>query len=112
MSASEVYNQFYPNLVEVLPMNDQQFFKSLVSSGLLSGDLLNQVETRETPAEKAKCFLVNKISNDVSRGYFESFYELLNKMRDSGNDNVQASAIRIKNALKQETVVSDDNNAG
>ena len=111
MSASEVYNQFHPNLVEVLPMNDQQFLKSLVSSGLLSVDLLNQVETKETPTEKAKCFLVNKISHDVSRGYFDSFYELLNKMKDNGNDNVQALAIRIKNALKQETVVSDDNNA-
>ena len=114
MSTNEVFNQFYPNLVEVLPMNDEQFLINLLSCGLLPSDLLNQVETKETPAEKARCFLVNKINHDVSRGDFESFHELLNKMEESRNDNAQALARIIKNVLKEETVVTctDDNNTG
>ena len=113
MSVIEVYNQFYSNLVEVLPMNDEQFLLNLLSCGLLPGDLLNQVETKETLAERAKCFLNNKINHDVSRGDFESFHELLNKMEESGNDNAQALAKIIKNVLKEETVLTcTDNNTG
>ena len=112
MSTSEVFSHFHPNLVEVLPLNNDQFLKNLVSCGLLSGSLLNQIKAKETPAEKAKCFLSNKINHDISRGNFESFYELLNEMDKSGNDTVQILAKRIKNILKEETLVTDDNNAG
>ena len=114
MSTSEVFKQFHPDLIEVLPMNDELFLINLVSCGLLPGDLLNQIKTKETPAEKAKCYLSNKISYDVSEGDFESFHELLDIMEESGNDNAQALAKIIKNVLKEEPVVTctDDNNPG
>ena len=96
MSTSEVFSHFHPNLVEVLPLNNDQFLKNLVSCSLLSGNLLNQIKTKETPEEKAQCFLSNKIYYDISRGDFESFYELLNEMDKSGNDAVQILAKKLK----------------
>ena len=92
MSAGEVFQQFYVELVTALPMNDSLFLANLFTRGLLPGDLKQQIRVEKTLTDKATCFLDHKISHDVSIGNSTSFYQLLNVMEDSGNKTLKMLA--------------------
>ena len=111
MSTSKVFQQFYFKLVRKLPMDDSLFSAQLVTCGLLPGDLKQKIKAKETPADKATCFLDHRISSDVSIGNLTTFNELLNVMEDSDNDSLKVLAEDIKTALK-EGIVNTDNAAG
>ena len=111
MSTSEVFQQFYVKLVKKLPMDDSLFTAELFACGLLPGDLKQQINTKNTPVDKATYFLDHKISPDVSVGNSTSFDKLLDVMEDSGNDSLKELAEEIKTALKEEPV-NTDNAAG
>ena len=111
MSTSEVFQQFYVELVTILPMDDSLFLAKLFACGLLPGDLKQQIKAEKTPVDKATCFLDHKISSDVSVGNLRSFNKLLDVMEDSGNDSLKELAEEIKIALKR-GLVNNDNDAG
>ena len=111
MSTSEVFQQFYVKLVKKLPMDDSLFTAELFACGLLPGDLKQQINAKNTPVDKATCFLDHKISSDVSVDNSTSFNKLLDVMEDGGNDSLKELAEEIKIALKEEPV-NTDNAAG
>ena len=104
MSTSEVFKQFYVELVTMLPVDDTIFIAKLFSCDLLLGNLMNQVMAKETRADKSVCFLNGKINCDISIGDFKSFDKLLSVMEDSGNDSLRGLAKKIKTTLKAESV--------
>ena len=108
MSTSEVFRQFYVKLVKKLPMNDSLFTAELFAHGLLPGDLKQQIDAKNTPVDKATCFLYQKISSDVSVGNSTSFNKLLDVMEDSGNDSLKELAEDIKTALKRGPLNTDN----
>ena len=111
MSTSEVFQQFYVKLVKKLPMDDSLFLAKLFACGLLPGDLKQQINAKNTPVDKATCFLDHQISSDVSVGNSTSFNKLLDVMEDIGNDSLKELAKKIKIALKEGSD-NTDNPAG
>ena len=111
MSTIEVFRQFYVKLVKKLPMDDPLFSAELFACGLLPGDLKQKIKAEKTQANKATCFLDDRISSDVSVGNSTSFNKLLDVMQDSEYDSLKALAEDIKTALKEGSV-NTDNAAG
>ena len=109
MSTSEVFKQFYVELVTMLPVDDTMFLAKLFSCDLLPGNLMNKVEAERTPADKAMCFLDGKIKHDISNGDDRSFNKLLDIMEESGNDSLKHLAMKVKTALTGEII---GNNSG
>ena len=108
MSTSEVFKQFYAKLVKTLPMNDAVFVAELFSSDLLPGNLMDQIKAKETRADKAMCFLDGKIHPDISIDDYRSFDKLLDIMEESDNDTAKNLAEKIRNNIKEESIVNDD----
>ena len=106
MSTSEVFKQFYVELVTMLPVDDTIFLAKLFSCDLLPGNLMNEIKAEKTAADKAMCFLSGKISHDISNGDFNSFNKLHNIMEESGQDSLKSLAGKIKSALKAEPVIN------
>ena len=105
-TVTEVFKQFYVELVTMLPVDDTIFLAKLFSCDLLPGDLMNEIKAEKTSADKAMCFLNSKISRDISNGDFNSFNKLLNIMEESGHDSLKSLAGKIKSALKAEPVIN------
>ena len=61
----KVYRDYYSVLVRTLPMEDAIFDSLLYTKELFSGDLRNQVTSKNTCAEKAKHFLDNAIEKSL-----------------------------------------------
>ena len=106
MSTNEVFKQFFVELVTMLPVDDTLFLAKLFSCGLLPGNLMNKVMGKDTPAEKAMCFLDGKIKRDISIGDFKSFNKLLDIMEESENGSLKDLAKKIGSALQEDPVVS------
>ena len=106
MSTSEVFKQFYVELVTILPVDDTMFLAKLFSCDLLPGNLMNEIKAERTPADKAMCFLNGKINRDISNGDVRSFNKLLDVMEESRNDSLKVLAMKIKTAVKGELVIN------
>ena len=93
----EVIKHFCTDLVSKLPMDDAIFRASLVSAGLLPGDLKQVILTKPTSAEKAEYFIDNGINNDA-----KNFVKLVDVMRNSGNNHLIQLAAEISNSCYSE----------
>jgi len=93
----EVFIQFYPKLVAVLPMSDALFMAKLYSQDLLPGDSKAQIEAKPTTAERASCFL----DTVIERGFVDdntnpTFYSLLSIMQENDDPLLRSLAETIK----------------
>ena len=79
-----VIRKYYVNLVELLPMNDAKFRARLYSAGLLPGNLLDEIQSKPTRADKAEHLLHYGIKNDT-----DSFSKLLTVMEDHNDDHLK-----------------------
>ena len=95
----QVFQDYYPKLVEVLPMNDATFIAELVPHGLLPGDLKHQLEAQNTLKHKATHFLDNAIKPSIIIGDDNSFTKLLSVMADGDFQSVRNLAKQIKDSL-------------
>ena len=111
MSTSGVFQQFYVTLVTILPMDDPVFLGKLFACNLLPLNLKQKIMAEKTRANKATCFLDDRINTDVSIGNPTSFNKLLDVMEDCGCDSLKELAEKIKATLK-EGPVNTDNAAG
>ncbi|XP_065918177.1 NACHT, LRR and PYD domains-containing protein 3-like isoform X2 [Dysidea avara] len=93
MSTIKVFRYFYPQLVEMLPMNDVTFLSNLFSVNLLPGNVNDQVKSMSTQADKATYLLDNVIRPSVTIGVGESFNDLI---KNSEYDSVKELAKLIR----------------
>jgi len=94
-----VFNRFYSQLVQALPMNDVRFTAALYSANLLPGDTKDLVNSKPTTAAKAAQFLDFIIKSPVAN---ESFDDFMKVMEDSEYDYVRKLAKRIRRELEEE----------
>ena len=90
----EIFQQFYLELVRVLPLHDAMFRSQLFTAGLLPGNLKNEIKSMPTPADKAEHFLDSGIKNEISK-----IQKLVLVMEGYVDDNVQKLARRIKDTI-------------
>ena len=102
MSSREVLMKFYPELVNLLPMNDLLFIAKLHSHGLLPADATEQIEPKRTRAEKCDYFISHVIMPSLVIND-SHFMELLNIMQQSGFIDVKQLSDQIKSELKKES---------
>ena len=108
MSTSEVFQHFFPQLVNILPMNDVTFTAQLFSSKLLPGNVKDQVKSQTTQADKATYFLDHVIKPSVTSGVGSSFNKFLKVMEDSEYDDVKQLSKQIRSRLKDNTAESGE----
>jgi len=104
MSTSKVFQQFYPQLVEMLPMKDVTFLSKLFSANLLPDDVKDVVESKPSQASKASYFLDHVIKSSVITGVGRSFDDLIKVMEDSEYNGVKELAKLIRCGLREEVV--------
>ena len=92
----DVFQQFYSELVDKLPMDDVRFIAKLYSEGLLPGNLKSEVKSQKTSAEKAALFLDSVIEPSVTSDGGSNFDKLLNVMRDNEYQHVKELAKQIR----------------
>ena len=109
MSTIKAFKQFYPKLVQALPMDDAVFTAELYARDLLPDNLKEHVESLPTLAKKASHFLDHVIKPSVTSGVGSRFDELLNVMKDSDYETVRELGKLIKDSLgKQAAGRGDD----
>jgi len=78
MSALQVFQDYYPSLVQSLPMDDVNFTATLYSNQLLPGNLKAKLQLPVlTSAEKATMFLDQMIEPSLNCGNITPFKKLL-----------------------------------
>ena len=100
MSTSEVFQHFFLQLVNILPMNDVTFTAQLFSSKLLPGNVKDQVKSQATQVDKATYFLDHVIKPSLTSGVGSSFNKLLKVMEDSEYDDVKELSKQIRSRLR------------
>lgn len=95
----EVYRRFYAKLVQSLPLADAHFRALLVSKQMFSGDLFDQVDAKETNAEKNEHFLANTIDTSLNVGIINPFISLLQVMESFGSTTLKSLAEDINTDL-------------
>ena len=95
----EVYKQFYEKLVKSLPLTDAHFRAALVSKQMFYGDLLAQVEAKETSGEKSEHFLANLIDSSLEVGLTDPFVSLLQVMENFDSPALRCLAKDINASL-------------
>ena len=96
-----MFQHFYPELVQILPMNDVTFIAQLFSVNLDSKDLM---DSRPTQASKASWLLDHMIKPSVMTGIGGQFNDLIKVMENSEYDGVKELAKLI---LREQTVNSE-----
>ena len=96
----EVYLEYYPKLIRVLPMSDAIFIARLYASRFLPGDAKEAIAARPTRADKATFFLDNYIDGGFDDdGTNPLFSDLLNLMEKSDDMVLKSVAKEIKKKL-------------
>jgi len=104
-----VFQHFYPQLVQILPMDDVTFIAQLFSVNLLPGDAKDLMGSHPTQASKASWFLDRMIKPSVKTGIGGKFNNLIKVMEHSEYDNVKELA---KFILKKQVVNSETHLSG
>ena len=96
----DVYTNYYPKLIKVLPMNDAIFMAQLYASQFLPGDAKEAVAARVTRADKASFFLDNHIEKGFDNdGSNPLFLDLLKLMAKSDDIVLQSVAKEIRSKI-------------
>ena len=97
--STKIFQQFYPELVQTLPMGDAIFMAILYSRDLLPGNLKEHIESLPTSVDKSSHFLDHVIKPSVNSGDASRFDELLNVMEDSEYQGVKELAKLIRDSI-------------
>ena len=101
LAIKETVDEFYPQLVSSLPMNDAVFLSRLVK--LLPGDLKEKVNSKTTNADGAMCFLDNGVKPAVESGDEGPLTILLTAMQNHG-DHLRRIADKIQETIRNKSV--------
>jgi len=95
---SEIIQQFYSDLVKILPMDDAVFRSKLKSGGLLPGNLKSKIMSKQTEAEKAELFLDDGIKDDLPN--FKKLLMVMNSWTGSMECKVKNLASQINERIE------------
>ena len=103
-TAKAVFQNYYRELVNSLPMGDTKFIAALFTKGLLPDDSKERVGLLATGAEKATFFLDRVIEPSVTTNTGNSFETLLDVMEDCGYQmqHVKELAKTIRTSLNND----------
>ena len=99
-SVLEVFQEHYPQLMKVLPMNDDYFIAQLYAKNLLTGSLKADVESLPT-ANRASKFLDDVIKPSVENNDCTKFHTLLWLMRENDDSTIKSLANKIRKSLNE-----------
>ena len=95
VSAKDVLQQFYLELIQVLPLESDQFFAMIKNAGLLPLDTGDNVRAERTRSAKVS-YLLGHVIEPGAKDYLPL---LLKAMEDSKAPNVVNLALEIRKAL-------------
>ena len=97
------YKQFYPQLLQVLPMDDAVFLGKLFHNNLLPGDTKMMISAKQTQAQKAAYFLDHVITPafHVDEASNTLLNKLLKLMTESEYDTTRLLAANITASMYQ-----------
>jgi len=93
-----VLDQFVPELLQMLPMNDTVFIAKLIIAGLLPGNLKTTMKLLPTAADKADYFLDEVIFPDLDVGA-RKLNCLLKIMKETEDPYLITVASKIESSL-------------
>ena len=108
-STFRIFQTYYEDLVQSLPMSDSIFIAKLFKNGLLPNNCKGELKCLSTSADKAARFLDNviepaiKVDNDSGETNAQ-FILLLSVMKESGYDNVKMLAETVTSELNQSSL--------
>ena len=94
ITTEDVFKEFYPKLLEILPIN--RLISQLYSKQLLSSNHKDRLQALSTNKERAKCFLDDVIEPGLKIGYMDQFDEMLAVMVKSDDPAVKFLANEMK----------------
>ena len=100
MSATTLFDHFYQELVDKLPMKNETFLAELQKSTLLHEDISKKLASYTTSGDRAAYFLNNVIKLELLKNNVKCFDELLNVMKDSKQENTTELSKIIKSEWK------------
>jgi len=89
MSALDVYYEFNPKLVNMLPVKDPIFSSKLVQKGMFSGNVKANVKAQPTDADAADYFLDHVIQPPLDNGDIGPFEKLLTVMEQFNSQQLK-----------------------
>ena len=95
VSAKDVLQQFFPKLIQVLPLENDRFFAIVENAGLLPIDTGDKIKNQRTRSSKVS-YLLNHVVKIEAQVYLPI---LLRAMEDSKVPNVVNLAKEIHAAL-------------
>ena len=98
-STTELFEQYHPILVYLLPVKDTDFIDKLLEHDLLSEDVKSKLESLTVPYERSSYLLNNVIKPGLVVGNNRCFVNLLSVMKCSKHDLVKDLAIKIEKEL-------------
>ena len=102
-SPKNVFKEFYPKLLEVLPIN--QLILQFYSRTLLSNDHKTKLDNMTTDKEKAEYFLDKVIRPGLQIDYTKQFDEMLLIMQSSDDPVVKYLADEVTKFMEQPSEV-------
>jgi len=98
----ELFREFYAQLVELLPMDNDLFVTTLKMSCLLYGDACTHITSLSKQAEKAEHFLDHMILPSVKSGFGGRFTFLIMKVEAGMRcGTIRELATLIRSKLKE-----------
>ena len=99
----DVLNEFSPELVSNLPMQDVNFLAHLKKHGLLSGNTKAKIKGADSAPDAADFFLDNVITPALNNDNLEPFEKMLLAMDEFGDGNLKGLANKIRQKLRGES---------
>ena len=100
-SVLEVFQEYYPQLMRALPMDDDYFIAELYAKKLLPNNIKADVESLPNSAKRATRFLDDVIKPSVEKNDCTKFHTLLWLMRENDDSTIKAVANKTRKSLNE-----------
>ena len=100
-SVLDVFQEHYPQLIRLLPMNDECFMAELYAKKLLPGNLKADIESLLTSTKRASKFLDEVIKPLVENNDCTKFHTLLRLMKENDDVTIKQLADTIRSLLNE-----------
>ena len=100
-SVLEVFQEYYPQLMRALPMDDDYFKAELYAKNLLPNNIKADIESLPNSAKRATRFLDDVIKPSVEKNDCTKFHTLLSLLKKNDNITIKALANKTRKSLNE-----------